>query len=504
MKAKYIAYNILSLVIISLIFASVSQQAMAAPSDIDTSGNIKTGGTTRISSTGVGTFASGTTVNGFSVGNITGQGSSGILAKFTAAGAIANSIVSESSNTLTVAGNISVPGAFYIGSGTAIANVSNAFAIGTSAQATGSAAIALGSSARATSTSIGMGSSAIANGSTSIAIGNAAQATQVSAQAIGNSAKATGVSAASYGAGATATGSNSLALAASANASGSSSIAIGVNSMASATNSMALGENARSTIANQFMIGNDSTVLNPYIYGSVRINSSSTTGSLVVGNSTITHLFVNGSSGNFGIGTTNPTRALYVNGTADQVAIFDRLGTGSSYITFMLNGTAKASIGYDNNIPGLSYWNSSGSQVFVIKEPGNVGIGTTAPTDPGGAFTPVLYLNGTQTGIGPSIVLSNPNESKIYKINLFRGVFEIIDASAGGVIAVNGTKVGINTTNPSAPLEVKGNVNISLGTSATPTSNGCLILPGGGKVCGNTSCTVIYSPDGNTKVEACN
>jgi len=44
---------------------------------------------------------------------------------------------------------------------------------------------------------------------------------------------------------------------------------------------------------------------------------------------------------------------------------------------------------------------------------------------------------------------------------------------------------------------VNGSINVT-GTSA------CIYLPTGGKLCGNSTCSTLYSPNGVGKVEACN
>lgn len=46
-------------------------------------------------------------------------------------------------------------------------------------------------------------------------------------------------------------------------------------------------------------------------------------------------------------------------------------------------------------------------------------------------------------------------------------------------------------------LTVTGNITISATVS-------CIYVPGGGKMCGNSTCTTLYSPDGGTIMESCN
>lgn len=57
-----------------------------------------------------------------------------------------------------------------------------------------------------------------------------------------------------------------------------------------------------------------------------------------------------------------------------------------------------------------------------------------------------------------------------------------------------GGNIGIGNSDPKVVLDVTG---------AIKTSD-CLEVPGGGRLCGNTTCTWMYSPNNATKVMACN
>ena len=174
-------------------------------------------------------------------GNITGNGNAGYLAKFTAAGVIADSIVSESGNTLSIAGNISMPSNFFIG-GSATSTGTNSLAIGNSADAINTSAVAVGVSTNAA----GIGS---------IAIGGSAQATGAYSTAIGLSANASASYSSAFGQGADATGTNSVALGQGSQATANGATAVGVDSIANQTGATLLGDGARATAQYAIALG---------------------------------------------------------------------------------------------------------------------------------------------------------------------------------------------------------------------------------------------------------
>ena len=173
--------------------------------------------------------------------------------------------------------------------------------------------------------------------------------------------------------------------------------------------------------------------------------------------------------GNVGIGTTNPGRKL---------ALDD-----SSYplLSFLVNGVEKGYIGwhyslnrYQISTPGnlsITAGNAGGEQpnVLFINNSGNVGIGTTNPTNK-------LEINTTRDGDGVYIKVdgnnenawfsaANPDRSWAFGIEGFRNdIFTILDATADATtgdghrlcIDTNGN-VGIGTTVPSNKLHVQGN-----------------------------------------------
>jgi hypothetical protein len=181
-------------------------------------------------------------------GNVSGAGTSGTLAKFTGGSTIGNSIVSESGNTLTITGNISMPTSFWIGASGAVSNNTYSLALGNGAQATGDRSIAMGNGAQANAQyAIAAGPWAVANGSSSSAYGSGAQA-------IGASSSVYGVNALANSDASTAVGRNSVALqfASSAfgdiaQANGTAATAVGYNARATGDTSTAAGNAAQAT-----------------------------------------------------------------------------------------------------------------------------------------------------------------------------------------------------------------------------------------------------------------
>ena len=232
----------------------------------------------------------------------------------------------------------------------ALATNDEAIGLGFNANSSGSKATAIGHSAKASANqSVALGQSASASGSGSFAMGSYAQSTQNVAFAIVNRARATsneafaiGTNASSssdqgmaIGVGATtkneqnalaigvnseASGDNSMAIGHSSNVSGQYGAAIGYNSKATQQNATALGSNATANAQNATAIGYQSTASTAY--------------AIVLGNNTAASSW-NGSK--IGIGTSNPTAKLHVNGS---LRIVDGNQGANKVLTSDANGNA--------------------------------------------------------------------------------------------------------------------------------------------------------------------
>ncbi|WP_293299662.1 tail fiber protein [Allomuricauda sp.] len=89
-------------------------------------------------------------------------------------------------------------------------------------------------------------------------------------------------------------------------------------------------------------------------------------------------------SGNLGIGTTNPDYSLDVNSSSFIIAKFGRLGSGGGAAIQIENAGSSGSwqfgVGANKNL-GINKTNAVFGQQLTILENGNVGIGTTNPND---------------------------------------------------------------------------------------------------------------------------
>ncbi len=161
--------------------------------------------------------------------------------------------------------------------------------------------------------------------------------------------------------------------------------------------------------------------------------------------------------GNVGIGTTMPARKLHVYSAELVSAIFERNLSADIGIQ-LKNPDFNWAFGFDDSQETFSIAEASdlnsGSQHFVIKSGGNVGIGTTSPAytlDVSGDIraTGTIYgSSGTQVPVGTG------TENYLSK-------WSASGTLGDSVVYDDGTNVGIGTTAPDAKLQVAGNIHSS-------------------------------------------
>jgi len=177
------------------------------------------------------------------------------------------------------------------------------------------------------------------------------------------------------------------------------------------------------------------------------------------------------SDGNVGIGTTNPTKKLDVNGSIAGQS-FINVQKGGSYM-ISLNGNEHAYItGRNSSFVNKFQIASNGNTYF---NGGNVGIGTASPaaklqiTDQGNSSATTLQLNNRIKFRGDGVM--NWGSSADYGILSWNTGKAIVGGKSGKdlsllagasekmIVKTNGN-VGIGTTNPEEKLHVNGTTTI--------------------------------------------
>lgn len=131
-----------------------------------------------------------------------------------------------------------------------------------------------------------------------------------------------------------------------------------------------------------------------------------------------------------------------------------------------------------------------------------------------------VNINGGANNVGSSLILtegSSPTDANastgvalMYEggSNRFHVIVEAagIDTRGDAALSIeSGNKfVGIGVVDPNETLHVGGDAIVAGNITMTGANSQCFILPSGGKLCGNSTCTVIHSPNGATITEVCN
>ena len=233
-----------------------------------------------------------------------------------------------------------------------------------------------------------------------------------------------------------------------------------------------------------------------------------TDGQLHVGNGGSTFLCSNGgdfayrtnvlfanTAGNVGIGTSNPSYKLHVNGDINF--------TGALYS----NGTAFVGGG------GSSQWSNNSANVFLLGS--NVGIGTTSPgymldvmnTTASNAVICVrsstngsgrLMLGNTNHGIARGANIGGATDGNDVTVYTAGGGSVTLATAGGEGLRVNSSaNVGIGTTSPGYKLDVNGDIRVPNNSSLmSGTTTGFL------RMLGTASATYIQSGLSNANASA--
>ena len=192
--------------------------------------------------------------------------------------------------------------------------------------------------------------------------------------------------------------------------------------------------------------------------------------------------------GNIGIGTTSPAYKLDVNGSINtntfmyvsypygnayplQISANNFLKADDYYYGMLIrsgdvnyiSGRFQINGGSNKRVEVSGYEETIGYLPVVIPG-GNVGIGTTSPTNKlevdGGSSAVTLRVSTTNTGAGvASLILANSSKTANndgVKISHGAGYTNITDLNSTNIMTwdMSNTRVGIGTTSPSTPLHV--------------------------------------------------
>ena len=198
-------------------------------------------------------------------------------------------------------------------------------------------------------------------------------------------------------------------------------------------------------------------------------------------------IFTADTSGNLGIGTTSPSSPLTVNSGSNNVGLFYG-NTGNNYIEISdNNNTNKVSFG---SMSGGNAYLYSGSGKYTalysgasermrIDSSGNVGIGTTSPTQKldvvGTIVNSSSFLHnvnnslkiisgGNATNAGANLTLYGGTEASS------PGVFRFRDGTTERMRIDSSGNVGINTSSPTAKLNVNGAIVGAQKGDSTPNN----------------------------------
>jgi fibronectin-binding autotransporter adhesin len=160
--------------------------------------------------------------------------------------------------------------------------------------------------------------------------------------------------------------------------------------------------------------------------------------------------FITGITGNVGIGITNPSSLLHV--TDGYILI--GIDKGVKFDTSGASGHPELSV---DSSAALSFKNTAGSTSVLIKNDGNVGIGTTIPISPlhviGSARTVLNSLAGGDTLISAIAGVSNGYRILVDASNNITYTWST-GTNTTAMTILSGGNVGINTTSPIAKLHV--------------------------------------------------
>ena len=246
----------------------------------------------------------------------------------------------------------------------------------------------------------------------------------------------------------------------------SGQVGIGATGSFAGTNKLTLQGDDSSTPASQLSIRGNSDTNERLLVGFDTTNNRSTLQSYTAA-STTGPLLLNPSGGLVGIGTSAPSARLSVEGSLSA--------TGAGGYIFGTGGDTDG--GLFSPADGVVTLKTNGNERLRVDATGNLGIGTTSPTQK-------LHLNGgnllIQNSSSPTMTLNTGTSSADLGVTTIAGGFSsssavgdvVLRSAAGKVLLQSGTgaaamtiassnNVGIGTTSPVQALDVNGSASIT-------------------------------------------
>ncbi len=228
-------------------------------------------------------------------------------------------------------------------------------------------------------------------------------------------------------------------------------------------------------------------------------------------------VYINGTSGNVGIGTTSPTSLLTMSSTtSDILGLTGTNGSATRSIAVNTSGqalstTVGARISFidDSNYgahvaiaTGTGNGNTTPAERLRVTSGGNVGIGATSPTaslqikagTAAAGTSPLKFTSGTlmttpEAGAmeydGANLYFTNNTPTRIALATTTGGQTISGNETFSGDMSITGSGTGLSVTNAAT---IGGVTSITNSTASTSTSTGALVVSGGIGAAGN-----IYS-----------
>ena len=175
-------------------------------------------------------------------------------------------------------------------------------------------------------------------------------------------------------------------------------------------------------------------------------------------------------NGNVGIGTTSPDNTLHIASSGDLFMKYQANSTSNGIQFRLFHGSTHTATINSNTTNIFSIHDGAyGTEVFSIKDGGNIGINRTSPgykfevggviLGTGGVYSHALILAGNSTDGAPSFAMANDPDTG-WRSDLSNNMRFITGGTARMVLDSSG-RLGIGETSPSERLEVAGGIAFS-------------------------------------------